>query len=208
MTRAAPLLALLALAAAPLAAQQDSAQAAAPADEAPAAPVRRTNVRRANWLDDQQPLQLGTVLTVVIDEQMRANENVSQVATNDRSQTNRLNPSGSNPLGPQMNFGASSSAQSRDDGRAGRGGDLTAVITVRVTGFDEVGNATVEGKKTVNVDGRKQEVQLTGTVRPMDVAWNNLVSSERVLDAEITYKGAKIGPRQGILGKILNILWP
>jgi hypothetical protein len=29
-----------------------------------------------------------------------------------------------------------------------------------------------------------------------------------VADAVITYKGKKIGPRTGILGKLLSIFWP
>ena len=51
-------------------------------------------------------------------------------------------------------------------------------------------------------------MKLRGIVRPEDVSAANLVSSTRIADAVITYKGKKIGPRAGILGKILSILWP
>jgi len=34
------------------------------------------------------------------------------------------------------------------------------------------------------------------------------VFSSRVAEAEIVYKGKKIKPRSGILGKLLSIFWP
>ena len=79
---------------------------------------------------------------------------------------------------------------------------------MHVTGLDATGNAKIEGNKKVIVDGRPQEVTIQGLIRPDDVGSDNTVSSSRVADAVITYKGKKIGPRQGILGKILSILWP
>jgi hypothetical protein len=45
-------------------------------------------------------------------------------------------------------------------------------------------------------------------VRSEDVSSNNAVASSRVANAEITYKGKKLGPSTGIFGKILGILWP
>ena len=45
-------------------------------------------------------------------------------------------------------------------------------------------------------------------IRTEDVTCSNTVLSSRIAEAVITYKGKKIGPRTGILGKILAILWP
>ena len=45
-------------------------------------------------------------------------------------------------------------------------------------------------------------------VRAEDVSSANMVPSSRIADAVISYKGKKIAPRSGILGKILSILWP
>jgi flagellar L-ring protein precursor FlgH len=111
-------------------------------------------------------------------------------------------------IGPSKQFSVSHEATSNDVGQAGRSGDLVAVLSVHVTAIDPAGNAKIEGGKTVTVDGRTQEVKLSGLIRPDDVGSDNTVSSSRVADAVISYKGKKIGPRQGILGKILSILWP
>lgn len=99
-------------------------------------------------------------------------------------------------------------ASSDQQGVANRSGGLSASVTVRVTAIDANGNAKIEGHKLVTVDGRKQEIILTGVVRPEDVSSANVVLSSRIADAEIMYKGKKISPKQGIFGKLIGIFWP
>jgi flagellar L-ring protein precursor FlgH len=70
------------------------------------------------------------------------------------------------------------------------------------------GVAHIEGEKVVTVDGRDQEVKLAGFVRPEDVSSTNLVLSSRIVGATISYDGDNVGPKRGILGKILGIFWP
>lgn len=175
-----------------------------------AAPPPGPSPTRAAWLSDRRPLRVGDVLTIVIDEQTAASERVSTTASADRAQRARLgiNVDSSVRLGPSKEFATGLNSSSRDVGESGREGNLTAILTVRVVSLDAGGTATVEGAKSVTVDGRLQEVKLRGVVRAEDVSPRNLVSSSRVADAVITYKGKKIGPRTGILGKILSIFWP
>jgi flagellar L-ring protein precursor FlgH len=192
------------------------AQTAAPDSARPAAdslhPVQVAAVSplRASWLSDRQPIRVGDLLTIVVDEQTQANEEVSNIASANRSQKASLGV-GVDPtirLGPGKQFSTGLESSSRDVGQASRQGDLVAVLSVHVVAIDAAGNAKIEGAKTVSVDGRKQEVALEGVIRPDDVGSDNTVSSSRVADAVISYKGKKIGPRQGILGKILSIIWP
>ncbi len=58
------------------------------------------------------------------------------------------------------------------------------------------------------MDGRKQEVTVTGLVRTEDVGASNTIASSRIANATILYKGKSISPATGIFGKILAILWP
>lgn len=202
---------LLATVVAPLAAQAPTGAAATRADSQPAAAkLVVAPPPRASWLSDRFPLRIGDLLTVVVDEQTAASERVSTVASADRAQRARLGIGIDSAvrLGPSKDFSTGMSNSSRDVGESGRAGNLTAVLSVRVVGIDPNGIATIEGGKSVNVDGRLQEVKLRGIVRSEDVSSANVVSSSRIADAVITYKGKKIGPRAGILGKILSILWP
>ncbi len=204
----------LALASAVLASRahaQAPADSTAPADSAaaapPPAPIR---VPRASWLSDRLPLGVGDLVTVVVDEQTNATERVSSIATGNRSSRADLN-AGIGPdarVGPNKSFGSGINSTSRDVGDAGRQAGFTAVITVRVVELSPNGLAKISGTKKVTIDGRAQDVTLTGTIRAADVDAHNQVRSNRVADAVLTYKGKKIAPRTGFLGSLLGMLWP
>ncbi len=193
-----------------------NAQTPAQADSAarPATPAPGPKVTppppRAGWLSDRLPLRIGDLLTIIVDESAAASERVSTTATADRAQRAKLNAGvdALARLGPLKDFGTGMENSSRDVGESGRRGDLSAVLTVRVTDVDGGGVATIQGAKNVTVDGRAQLVEIKGLVRAEDVSSANTVPSSRIADAVITYKGKKIAPRSGILGKILSILWP
>ena len=162
---------------------------------------------RASWLSDRMPLRPGDLITVVVDEQTAANERVSRVADGNRSMNMRLHaqlPSSTKDMGVQSGM----LSNSRDVGESGHSGDLTAVLTVTVTSVEPRGTLHVNGARKVTVDGRPQTITLEGLVRAEDVDGSNRVLSSRIAGAEITYKGGKIGPRTGIMGKILGMLWP
>jgi flagellar L-ring protein precursor FlgH len=173
-------------------------------------PTQLQRRSRASWLADRTELRVGDVVTVVVDERVTARERSSKIASADRSQSMGLAASSPDFTLPVTsgNFGTSSEAQSRNVGEANRVGDLTSVFTVSIVGIDETGLFRIQGDRTVVVDGRTQEWTLEGMVRPEDVSADNVVFSNRVANANITYKGKDIGPSKGIIGKILSILWP
>ncbi|MDM7913670.1 MAG: flagellar basal body L-ring protein FlgH, partial [Candidatus Eisenbacteria bacterium] len=55
---------------------------------------------------------------------------------------------------------------------------------------------------------RQQQVMLSGSIRTADIPSSNIIYSERIADLQISYKGKKLAPRAGILGRILSMLWP
>ena len=164
-----------------------------------AAAARRALYARASWLTDRLPLEPGDLITVIVDERTAAREQVSTVASAKRSQKADLNAgiSADARIGPWKSFGTGLNSDTRDVGEAGRSGGLTAVLTVRVLEVSANGVAKVTGSKKVTVDGRTQDVDL-----------RHQVASDAIADAVIDYRGKKIGPRTGILGNILSILWP
>ena len=189
---------------APPAATQAPAGAAGPA-------VQATSLAsRASWFSDRRPIRVGDILTVVIDEAVNARERQNLNAQSRRGQEMglNLNVSPTVQVGPQKGFETKFDAASRNTAEANRTGDLTGIISVRVTAVEPTGAARIKGEKSVVVDGRKQVIDLEGVVRPEDVNAQNAVSSSRVAEAVISYKGKKIGPSKGILGSILSIFWP
>lgn len=190
------------------------AQAAPPAAAAPAAGATTAAAtpasNRISWFSDRRPLRVGDILTIVVDEGINSRDQQTNTATDIRSQDLSLNAnvSAAAKLGPVKGFGTSANATSRADGIANRDNTLATTISVRVTSIEPSGNAKIEGEKTVDANGSKQLVKVSGLVRPEDVGADNLVSSARIADAVITYKGKKISPKKGILGGILSIFWP
>jgi len=190
-------------------AQAGAASTVATPPAPPPAPSSAPPTARASWISDRAPLRVGDVLMVVIDEQTSAREYASRTASADRSTQAglRARAQGKDAIGA-TEVTAGLQGDSRDIGETNREGDLVATLSVRVTAIDNVGNAQIEGRKKVTVDGRDQEIALTGTVRPEDIPPSNIIHSSRIADASFGYTGKKIGPRRSILGRILSILWP
>ena len=194
----------------PAALASQAAPAATPPGTAAAAPPAGPTVGRASWFTDRRPLRVGDILTIVVDEGINARDQQSNSAVDNRSQDLGLNATVATAaaLGPVKGFGTSANASSRNDGIANRDNSLSTTISVKVVSLEPTGTARIEGEKTVDANGSKQLVKVSGLIRPEDVAPDNLVSSSRIADAVITYKGKKISPKKGILGGILSIFWP
>jgi flagellar L-ring protein precursor FlgH len=177
---------------------------------APSAVASAQPANRAGWFSDKRPLRVGDIVTIVVDETVSASERQSQTGSAKRSQSMGLNVNVSPTLkiGPAKGFESGVNNDSRNTGDAGRTGDLTTTISVRVVSIEPSGIAKLKGEKTVSVDGRNQVIQLEGVVRPEDVTSENTVASSRIAESVISYKGKKIGPSKGILGSILSIFWP
>ena len=59
----------------------------------------------------------------------------------------------------------------------------------------------------MDVNGDKQTMILTGTIRPQDITADNIVYSYYIADAQISYKGkgpVNQGQRPGWLFRIIN----
>jgi flagellar basal body L-ring protein FlgH len=164
---------------------------------------------RASWVSDGVDLRPGDIVTVLIDEQTAAEEWVSESGSDKRTLRAELMMKSDGTLSPGATGPSSQyNADSKQSGQAGRQGGITGVLSTRVTSVDANGLASIEGKKSVTVDGRDQVITLKGLVRSQDLSSNNMVYSSRLADAAITYEGKKIKPKMGIIGKILGMLWP
>ena len=177
-------------------AQVAVAQEAAPPQPSPSA-------NRAAWISDSRPLKAGDFVTVLVDEQTSATERTRLTADARRKQ-NSLFGSGGTPT----EFGSSMDQSSTDRGDLERRGGLLATMTARVTAMEPGGFARIEGQRRVIIDGRPQDLRITGFIRPHDVSPANVVHSSRIAEAEISYNGKKISPRSGIIGKLIGIFWP
>jgi flagellar L-ring protein precursor FlgH len=72
-------------------------------------------------------------------------------------------------------------------------------------------NLIVMGTRSRNIAGDIQTIEVSGIVRPSDVAFDNTVKSEKVADFRIVTKNSGVSApytKPGWLGKILDTIWP
>ena len=82
---------------------------------------------------------------------------------------------------------------------------FTFFVMVVAAAEAEVGLAII-----LTVFKNRQTLNYTGWVRPEDISTANVVASERVADAQLTYElSGQLGKtRGGIVGRLLNVFWP
>jgi flagellar L-ring protein FlgH len=193
--KVALLLAVCAMPAAELTAQADGQRAA-----------------RQSWTSDRRAYDVGDVITVLVDERTLASATMNQSATERRNRDMRAGASQNvTPVYPSVGaqVGSSNDADSRRRGEASRQNRFVGEMTVRVVGIEN-GLLQIRGEKRTSVDRNRQDLTLTGWVRPEDVTRNNTVESWRVGDAQIVYRsrGSLGRAGGGIITRIISVFWP
>lgn len=167
------------------------------------------------WMPDSRSLigdvkarQVGDVITVLIVESTASTQKAS---TGFDKKLDHSNDAG---VGFLLNkipaFDYGSSQKGSASGTTSRTSNFTAKITATVTKVLPNGNLVIEATRAISTNSEKQDIKLTGTVRPQDIAPDNSVLSTYLADAKIESAGkGPIGNRQreGIISKLLRFLF-
>jgi flagellar L-ring protein precursor FlgH len=205
--------ALLATIAASLSAQPPVT--AAPAGARTAADTTAPARRNFNWLGDKRAFGVGDILKVNVDEYTLASANKG--TTSDAARERKMGvdiapPSmGASALGPiSGSVGSGDAGRSHQNGVASNSTRYVGELSVRVIAVTKEGLLQVRGSKLIDVDKNKQEMTLTGFIRPQDVNSQDMVLSTSMADVQLAYKskGALGKPKSGIITKIVGIFWP
>lgn len=84
-------------------------------------------------------------------------------------------------------------------------------MTALVTEVLPSGNLKIEGSRVVVVNNEKQNLKLTGVIRPNDIGYNNTVPSSLIADAKIDFVGKGVISDKQNVGwgtRILDHIWP
>jgi flagellar L-ring protein precursor FlgH len=182
-----------------------------PSGTTTAAPRRRI----ASWTADRRDFAVGDIIKVAVDEYALAAANKGTVS--EASRERRMGVGAGASMGSSgVNVGpADGSLQtgdkgtSRSRGEATRGSRYVGEIPVRVVAITPEGLLQVSGMKVIDVDKNKQEMTLSGLVRPQDVDSRDVVESSSIADARLVYISKGLDrPKSGILGRIVGIIWP
>jgi flagellar L-ring protein precursor FlgH len=88
---------------------------------------------------------------------------------------------------------------------------FTDLVTVVVVDVLPNGNLVVMGTRSRHIAGDMQVIEVSGIVRPSDIAFDNTVKSEQVADFRIVTRNTGIAEpytRPGWLGRMFDIVWP
>jgi len=134
---------------------------------------------------EQRASKVGDVLTVALNESFQATKSQSATADKSDSTTAQL-PSflgASDPaFGVNQSFAGS--------GAAAQSNTFTGLVTVSVVRVLPNGNLQILGQKKLTLNSGDEYVRVSGIVRRSDIGPANIVSSNRLANAEITYTGA------------------
>lgn len=159
-------------------------------------------------IKDAKAHGVGDVVTVLIVESSASTQKAS---TGYDKKLDHENDAG---IGTLLNkipaLGYTSSQKGSASGSTSRTSNFTAKITATVTKLLPNGNLVIEATRALSTNSEKQDIKLTGTVRPQDIAPDNTVYSTYLADAKIESSGkGPIGDRQreGIISKLLKFLF-
>lgn len=173
--------------------------------------------RVTNWTSDRRTFGVGDVLQVWVDEYALAEANKSTANTASRRRRMDIGiappamPGAASPLGAiDASIETGDGGDSRQRGNASRDTRYVGELAVRVVAVTPEGLLQVRGTKTIDVDKNKTTLTIAGFVRPIDVGARDIIRSEAIADAQISYAAPKgLGkPKNGIVSKILGLFWP
>jgi len=153
------------------------------------------------FLKDQRAARVGDVLTAdvsVADSAEIANETSRARSSSDAldlgamfgyAKSIRSLLPGSPAFDPSKALSSSGAGQFKGSGAATRKETVRFKIAVVVVDQLRNGNFVISGKQELRINNELREIQVAGIVRPQDIDPDNVISSEKMAEARITYGG-------------------
>jgi flagellar L-ring protein precursor FlgH len=153
---------------------------------------------------DRKAMSVNDIVTVVISESATQNSNRAKstnhntalglggISTQYNAQGNAINSAvsaGMGALNGMFNVGATLDSSSEFDGSGSqqRQETFTTTISARVIKILNNGNYFIEGGREILIDGEKQNIRVSGVIRPEDISAANSIDSQYIADARIMY---------------------
>ena len=196
-------------------------------------PVVRKNkgslysVQGTSLFADKKDLQVGDIIQVVISEGITQKSDNKRELTSDRKNEfggGMFASMGTDPLNSTVGrvtdkansvFGVNFNTESSDSDKGKVKTQVNEKFDTKISAIiDETyqnGNYFIKGNKEVIIDGQKQEIVITGVIRPYDITSDNSVNSSQIANLKMIYK--KDGSEADLLQvpwgtKILRAIWP
>jgi flagellar L-ring protein FlgH len=166
---------------------------------------------------DNTARQIGDVLTINISEK----STIDNKAKRELSKTTNRNQNFNGDVEiehvidelPAIKFGTGTAYSNTLSGKADFKDEraFTDSISVVVTDIMPNGNLVVFGTRDRNISDDIQTMEVSGIVRPIDIATNNSIESDKVADFSIVSSSKGIAAqytKPNWLGRIMDVIWP
>jgi len=164
---------------------------------------------------DDVARQIGDILTIKIAENSKVDNKAKRDMKNetDRSTTfdGKLGIDHILPSIPGFTMSAESSNELKSKADYKDERKFVDQVSVVVLDILPNHNLVVMGNRSRNIAGDIQTIEVSGIVRPSDIAFDNTVNSEKVADFRIVTKNSGVSApytKPGWLGKIFDVIWP
>lgn len=159
---------------------------------------------------DRRASAVGDILTVQLTENFAASKSQSASAAKSDSFSVDL-PAILDANGNDANLTAGGATTFSGTGAAAQTNSLRGQISVTVTQVHQNGNMHIIGQKKLLLNNGDEYIRLSGIVRPEDISADNIIVSNRIANAEISYVGAGDTAdtgKKGWLSKALSTISP
>jgi len=178
--------------------------------------AKRDQNRKDLYADDKAR-HIGDVLTITISEEStvdnKATRTLSKATTRSTNFNGQAGIEHILPELPEFNLGAGTAYSNTLDGKADYKDEreFTDSISVIVIDIMPNGNLVISGTRDRNIADDIQTIEVSGIVRPSDIAFDNTIKSEQVANFSIITRNKGVGAqytRPNWLGRIFDVIWP
>ena len=181
----------------------------------------------ASLFADKKDLQIGDIIQVLISETLTNDSTNSKATTKTNSNSlggglitplTGVTPTNStqqkiDKFNRNLGLGFTSTSSSSFKGSAKSAADeeFTTVISAIIEQTYQNGNYFIKGSKEMLINGQKQNIKISGVIRPYDISPDNTVYSNQLANLKILYQ--KDGDENDALNKswgtkIIETIWP
>lgn len=154
-----------------------------------AVPVHGENLYRADThrslIADRRAALPGDIVTVLVYENSTASSSADTSTNTSFGLQGSVTTMADTHHAPKAQVGDSYGGR----GQIQREGRLLAQLSTTVTQVWPNGDLNISGEQTININGEKTRIRLSGKVRAVDISQANTVLSNRLADAQIDYVG-------------------
>lgn len=185
------------------------------------------SIQGTSLFADKKDLQVGDIIQIVINEDLTSKSNNKRELSSDRETSlggGVFAATGNNTLGETtaglankanrnlgVNFGTESSSADKGSVKTQFDETFETTISAIIEETYQNGNYYIKGKKEMLIEGQKQNVIISGVIRPYDISSDNSINSSQIANLKLLYE--KDGTESDILEtpwgtKFIRTIWP